>query len=82
AQMARSGHIFHTPRLHGQVRGWPVLGQNVGMASSANDVVAYFLGSPSHRALMLDDGFRDIGVGVVYHRGTLFVTVYFGGVAP
>ncbi len=78
ARMAAAGGIFHTTSLHGAVRGWQVLGENVGLASSAEDVMAYFMDSPDHRALILDPEFTSLGAGVVVDQGSLFVTLLFG----
>lgn len=80
-EMARAGKIFHSQNLHSKARGWPALGENVGLASNAADVVSYFLQSPSHRSLIMDRTFSHQGVGVVFEHGSLWVTIFFGGPA-
>lgn len=77
--MARSGRIWHTKTLHGAVRGWRVLGENVAMATTPKDVVDYFMASPPHRSLIQDRGFSHAGVGITRRDGSLFVTIFFGG---
>lgn len=77
AQMSARGALFHTPSLIRSVPRWRVLGENVGMASSADDAFTYFMGSDSHRRLILDPAFRAVGVGVAERDGTLFITITF-----
>lgn len=55
------------------------LGQNVAYGYSASNVVDGWMGSPGHRANILNGVFTDIGVGCVNRNGTLWWTQNFGG---
>ena len=61
-----SARLFRAGYMRGTV-GWRV-GENLawggGRSSTPRSVVRRWLNSPSHRANVLDRGFRDIGVGV------------------
>lgn len=77
AQMSARGLLFHTTSLTRSVPNWRILGENVGMASGPGDAFTYFMGSDSHRNLILDPAFRAVGVGVAERDGTLFITITF-----
>jgi uncharacterized protein YkwD len=64
----------------------PVFGENLawGTAVTAQSVVDHWLGSPSHRAILLRPGFRRVGIGIVFgsfagHGGAGLVTADFAG---
>jgi uncharacterized protein YkwD len=64
----------------GYMRGWPAweLGEAISWAQepldTADTFVQAWLASPSHRAILLDRGFRDVGMGV-----TIGLAVDLGG---
>ena len=69
--------VWRMRRYH--VRG-PTLGENIGWASGAAEIVGMWLESPHHRANLLRAGFRRIGVGVqVDGSGTVIATTDFAG---
>lgn len=67
-RMRRDGYIYSS-RLGFEV------GENIGWGSlwlgTPRAVVAAWMGSPDHRANILDRRFRDTGIGVSPHLGTL-----------
>lgn len=77
ASMARSNNLRHNPRLASQVRGWRYVGENVGVGGTVSSLHAAFMGSPGHRANVLDRDFRQVGVGVVMSGGRMWVAEVF-----
>jgi uncharacterized protein YkwD len=80
ARMAARKKIAHNPDFRYQVRGWWLLGENVGWTNSS---VGYlhkaFLASPEHRKNILDPRFTTIGVGeAVAPDGRIYVAEDFG----
>ena len=75
--MAVAGDIWHNPRLTRQVGAWRVVGENVGVGGVVGQLNAAFMASPDHRANLLSSAYTEIGVGVVRHNGTLYVTEDF-----
>ena len=86
AQMAAAHALSHNPNLAGSVGGWYSIGENVAMAGSAAQAESLFLGSPEHRANILDRLYNRVGIGIVRAAdGTLWITVDFeqtAGYAP
>jgi uncharacterized protein YkwD len=82
-RMARRGELFHTANpVSYYLRGvhWSRWGENVGYTSgSIEDLQDLFMGSPPHRANILNRRFRHVAVGTVRRNGTLWVTVFFYG---
>jgi len=78
AHMASVHALSHNPNLAGAVGGWYSLGENVAMAGSAAQAQSLFMGSPEHRANILDRLYNRVGVGIVRAAdGTLWITVDF-----
>jgi uncharacterized protein YkwD len=75
--MAVAGDISHNPRLTKQVGTWRVVGENVGVGGNARQLHLAFMASPSHRANLLSKSYTEVGIGVVRHNGTLYVTEDF-----
>lgn len=86
AHMAATGQLGHNPGVAGTVSGWASLGENVAKAYSASQAQSLFMGSPDHRANILDAHFNRVGIGVTRAAdGSLWVTVDFeqtGGYSP
>ena len=80
-RMAEEGELFHTKDLADKLRGlhWSMGGENVGVASSLDDVQAAFMGSEPHRDNILCDEYDHTAIGVVQSDGNLWVTVIFYG---
>jgi uncharacterized protein YkwD len=62
-RMANEHHIFHNPNLRTDVADWYMVGENVGVGQSPEQIHAAFMASPTHRADILSSDFTEIGVG-------------------
>lgn len=99
--MARFGYFGHTSRdgapywrrieqRYAPLRFYWAVGENLLSASPSiapHAVVEAWLGSPEHRAVLLDPAWRDVGVAIVHvasapgvygHQPTTLVTADFG----
>jgi len=79
-----AGELFHNPNLGGDVSGWQVIGENVGVgpAGDWSAINAAFMASPEHRANILDPDFDYVGVGTATDKqGRLWVAEVFISVA-
>jgi len=77
-RMADKGSIWHNPNLADEVSGnWTVLGENVGMGPTVDNLHAAFMNSPGHRANILDNDWNEMGIGVVVDNKTIYVTEIF-----
>ena len=89
ARMAASGSIFHnsdlfTKATHASLAARS-LGENVSMANSIAASHGGLMGSPPHRANILNPKFRVVGIGVAQVAGVVYVTQDFvepSGAAP
>jgi uncharacterized protein YkwD len=83
AAMAVRGQIFHSSadqiRRALDGRRWSLAGENVGVASSLEDLQGAFMSSKLHRQNILRPEFSRAAVGVVKADGRLWVTVIFYG---
>jgi len=75
--MAATGSISHDPNLADKVSGWTVLGDNVGKGPTVSSIHKAFMESDTHRHIILDTDFNQVGVGVVSSGGALYVTQVF-----
>jgi uncharacterized protein YkwD len=80
-QMAAQGRIFHSPSLAARLRfvSWRIAGENVGVGGSMWRLYEAFMRSAPHRANILGQGFRRVGVGMYRHDGFMWVTMIFVG---
>jgi uncharacterized protein YkwD len=76
-RMAASNAIFHNTSLASQVRGWRVIAENVGRGRRVGAIHDGFMGSSVHRSNILYPGFNQIGVGVAYSDGKIYVSQVF-----
>lgn len=76
-RMAAEGRLHHNESLTSEVDGWERLTENVGYGPDARSVHDAFMASSSHRANILDAGVTQVGVGVAFEDGTLWVTQVF-----
>lgn len=76
-QMAAAGSISHDPNLPNQVSGWTVLGDNVGKGPTVSAIHKAFMESETHRHIILDTDFNQVGVGVATSGSTIYVTQIF-----
>lgn len=75
--MAASGRLAHSGNLGGEVGGWRKLAENIGTGASADEVHASFMASATHRANILDPAFSEVGVGVAWRDGRIWVAEVF-----
>ena len=77
--MARRNELYHTPSdtLRRRITNWTILGENVGVGSSVDSLHDAFMNSPAHKANILYNTFRYVGVGVLQKDGRMWVTVIF-----
>ncbi len=75
--MAAEGNISHNPNLPYEVSGWTMLGDNVGMGPSVATIHQAFMESETHRHIILDPDFNQVGVGVAQAGPSLYVTQVF-----
>lgn len=82
--MAADGDLRHSPlNGDGLPSGWSVIGENVGTGADLASIQDAFLGSPAHRANMLDARFDTMGSGVaVGSDGQLWVVQLFAQYEP
>jgi hypothetical protein len=75
--MAAAGAISHDPDLAEKVSGWTVLGDNVGRGPSVSTIHEAFMNSDTHRHIILDTDFNQVGVGIAKSGSTIYVTEIF-----
>lgn len=78
-EMIARGSLFHSPQqvLTRKVTNWNILGENIGVGGGVASLHQAFMDSPDHRANILYDPFRHVGVGVVRDDGRMWVTIIF-----
>ncbi|HEX2296845.1 MAG TPA: CAP domain-containing protein [Actinomycetota bacterium] len=78
-EMIKQGRLYHTPgdKLGKRVTNWTILGENVGVGGSVEELHDAFMASPGHADNVLYDSFRHVGIGTVKKDGQLWVTVIF-----
>lgn len=79
--MAAARTLYHHSCLgcRFRARRWRVLGENVGMGQSPQQVHQMMMGSEKHRGNILGGGYRRVGVGVVGRGSRVWVTEIFWG---
>lgn len=85
AEMLRIGYFEHTSSLGGSPEDRMTRGgvfairsaENIAFASNVREAHTGLLASPHHRAVVLDDGFSRIGIGVVTSPIGTMVTQHF-----
>lgn len=64
-RMADRGEPYHNPALGSEVQGWEVVSENVGAGMSVQQIHDAFMGSRTHRDVILSAEHSEVGVGVV-----------------
>ena len=75
--MAAQAKLYHNPDLTSDVDNWSTVGENVGYGPDALTVHVAFMGSPGHRANILDTDYTEVGVGTVVADGRVWVAEVF-----
>ena len=70
-------HHTTTSALSHRVTRWALLGENVGVGNTVATLHTAFMASPAHRANIMLDSFRYVGVGASVAGDRLWVTVVF-----
>lgn len=65
SHMAETGQLAHNPALSSAPGNWTVVGENVGVGSTVDDLFQAFVNSPHHYENLVDPRFNTIGVSVV-----------------
>lgn len=76
-ELAGRGVISHNPSVRAQVRGWEVLGENVGVGGNVDAIHAGFVASPTHYANLVDAAYTKVGFGIVRPDARIFVVEVF-----
>ncbi|MEY2568610.1 MAG: hypothetical protein QOE35_3139 [Actinomycetota bacterium] len=77
AKMVGDGALSHNPNLATQVSNWRMIGENVGVGGSVQQLHDAFVASPHHYANMIEPAFDAVGIGVVDAGSQIWVTVDF-----
>ena len=75
-RMADAGTIYHSSSFN-SIDGWTIVGENVGTGPSVKDVHNAFMNSPHHRENILYRDYNQVGIGVAWAAGTVYVTEVF-----
>jgi uncharacterized protein YkwD len=83
-RMRNSCQISHSRLADGAPSNWQKLGENVGRGGSIFQVHGAYLGSPGHRANILDRSYNQVGAAAVWgrcngHRTVFTVQVFMRG---
>jgi uncharacterized protein YkwD len=77
-RMAAEGRIFHSDLVSGAPAGWTLLGENVGVGYSLQQIQDAYMNSAPHRANILDRRFTHVGYGVARGAdGRIYSVQYF-----
>ena len=81
AHMAAQGAISHNPNVQSEAPSdWRTIGENVGFASSVEELQSLWENSPPHYSNQVNSSFTNIGAGIVESGGYLWaVHVFTGG---
>lgn len=69
--------LHHNPDYSTQITGWQVVAENVGRGPSVNSIHTALMNSEGHRRNILEPRLTEIGVGVEYRHGRVWVTQNF-----
>jgi len=75
-RMAQQQRLHHNPSLSSEV-SYRKVGENVGYGETVDQVHRAFMASSGHRGNVLSPDYTQIGVGVAWRDGTLWVTEVF-----
>jgi uncharacterized protein YkwD len=79
-RMADAQRLFHSTSLPAGVSpGWESIGENIALAGDLGTAQQWLEQSPPHRANLLDRGFDQVGTGVAFSDGTLYLVQDFVG---
>lgn len=73
-EMAARGRLAHTAHLGHHVCCWRTLGENIAVGGSIRDIHRRLMLSDTHREVILDPRYNEIGIGVVRDGDRWWVT--------
>lgn len=84
-RMIDAGYIYHNPNLLGEFNfwcnkpTWTIIGENVGSGYSSQAIFNAYMGSPAHKANIVDRRYRYIGTNAykVNATGKIFTVTVF-----
>ena len=76
-RLAAEGGLRHSLLSDGVSAPWRALGENVGVGATVDSVHQAFLGSPRHRANIVDRRYNNVGTGVAIANGRVYVVQVF-----
>lgn len=76
-RMAEHGRISHNSDFSTQITGWSRVSENVGVGPSVESIHRALMNSDGHRRNILDDQVMDVGIGVAFSGGRVWVTQNF-----
>lgn len=76
-RMASQNRLYHNPRLSRDVKNFRWVGENVGYGPDVAKVHNAFMASPGHKANLLDRDYTEVGVGVVWQGGRVWIAQVF-----
>ena len=77
AHLASTGRLEHNPKVWSQVKGWRYLAENVGVGSDVSGLHSAFMHSTGHRVNILTSRHTQVGIGVAYGHGRMWVVEVF-----
>jgi hypothetical protein len=75
--MAGDGRIYHNPTIGTDVQNWKTVAENVGRGADEPQIQGLLMGSPGHRANILNGAFSEIGIATVRAGDYLYVAEVF-----
>ena len=78
-EMAAAVNLYHSSDLASGIQpGWSMLGENVGVGATEDQLIQLFADSAGHRENMLSSAYNQVGVGVTHGPdGRIYVTQFF-----
>lgn len=75
---AQAGELKHAPDITGGAPpGWRLAGEVIGVGGSLEDIMAAWVRSPGHAAIIFDPAYDRAGVGVLPVEGGFWVVLRF-----
>lgn len=76
-RLRADGALSHNPNIAGQVSNWRLIGENVGVGATVQQLHDAFVASPKHYENIAEPKFDYVGIGVVEDAGQIWVTFDF-----
>lgn len=73
--IAQEGKLVHSNLASEINSGWHIVGENLAVANSIEEIHRILMESPSHRANILNPRFTHVGIGVTQRTGHMYWVV-------